>query len=153
MWKVFQADKSGDPVDIRVGLKDKPTLITEGLKTLDAHWRSSAITTAITTTVVEAIPNESILLTDLIIILSKKVAGGTIVVRFYDGTNTEVLFTLDAATDSFQFSHVFQGGLKGWKDADLQVVTDQATTVSVMVGYVHVSSKGTLNYAVWNAER
>jgi len=153
MWKVFQATKAGEPVNIRLGLDDACTVVTEGLKTLDAHWRSSAITTAVTTTVVEAKVNESILLTDIMVILSKKVTAATIIVRFSDGTNAVNMFTLDAGTNPFQFSHAFQGGLRGWKDASLQVVTDDTTTVSVLVGYVHISSEATQSYDVWDSDR
>ena len=153
MWKFFLSNKNGMPVSVRGGLGDSPVLVSESVKVLDAHWKSSAITTAKTTTVVEARPNESILLTDLMIILSQKVTAATIIVQFYDGTNTVVLLTLDAASDSFQFSHAFQGGLRGFKDADLQVVTDNTTTLSVLVGYLHVSPGSTKPYAVWNAER
>jgi len=151
--KVKITDKTGEPLCSEIGLRDYPTLITESVKILDAHWQSSAITTATTTTVVEAIPNESIMLTDLVVILSKKVVASTIIVRFSDGTNTENLFTLDAASTSFQFSHAFQGGVRGWKEADLQVVTDGATTVSVVVGYIHISHKSTKTYLIWNANR
>jgi len=153
MWKFFIADKSGTSLDASLGLSDKPTLITESLKTTEAHWQSADITTATTTVIITANPNESILLTDIIITLSKKVAASTIIVRFSDGTNTVNLFTLDGATDPFQFSHSFQGGIKGWKEANLQVVTNEATTVSVLVGYVHLTSKTTKTYSVWNAER
>ena len=153
MFKHFVADKNGVPLDVHAGLDDHPTRITESLRTLAAHWKAPAITTATTTTAVEAIPNQSIMLTDLIIILSKKVAAATIVVQFSDGTNTEILLTFDAATASFQFDHSFQGGLRGWEDADLQIVTDQATTLTVLVGYVHISTQSTKSYSVWNSER
>ena len=116
MWKFFQADKDGTPVEVVSGISNKPTLVAESLKTLAAHWQSHAITTATTTTAVSVIPNESILLTDIVVILSKKVAASTIIVQFYDGTTTEILFTFDSTIDSFSFSHAFQGGLRGWKD-------------------------------------
>ena len=153
MWKFFQTDKNSIPLCIENGLNECPTPITESLRTLEAHWKASAITTATTTTVVAANAGESILLTDIIIVLSKKVVGATIIVRFSDGTNTINMFTLDAATAGFQFSHSFAGGLRGWENASLQVVTDDATTVSVMVGYVHISAKSTKSYSLWNAER
>ena len=153
MWKFFQSNSSGVPLCVEKGLSQCPTLITESIRTLNAHWRSSAITTATTTTIVESIPDESILLTDLVVILSKKVASATIIARFYDGTNTANLFTFDAETDAFQFSHAFQGGLRGWKEADFQIVTNDVTTVSVLVGYVHIKSESTKDYSIWNAER
>ena len=153
MFKHYLANKNGTPLDVHDGLDDHPVLIAESRRVLNAHWKSSAITTATTTTVVSTKPNESILLTDLIIVLSKKVAASTIVAQFSDGTNTANLFTLDSTVDSFQFAHAFQGGLRGWKDADFQIVTNEATTLSVLVGYVHISSKSTKAYAVWDDER
>ena len=153
MWKFFQANKNGIPLDICQGLRDAPTPIVESAKTVSAHWKSVSPTTATTTVVAEPPPNESLLLTDLIVILSKKVASATIIIRFADGTNTENLFTFDAATDSFQFEHAFQGGMKAWKDAALQVVTDQATTVTVFAGYLYISPVGTDTYSVWNSKR
>ena len=153
MWKFYVADKAGAPIDVRCGLDECQTLITEGLRTLAAHWKSPSITTATTTTVVEAKPNQSIMLTDLVVILSKKVAGATVIVRFSDGTNTEIMLTFDAATANFEFTHAFTGGLRGWKDADFQIVTNQATTLAVIVGYVHISTESTKAYDVWDAER
>ena len=153
MWKFFQANKNGTPLEICNGLGDNPTLVTESGKTINAHWKSVDITTATTTTVVEVIPNESILLTDLVVILTKKVAASTIIPRFSDGTITVNLLTFEGENDAIHFSHAFQGGLRGWKDADFQIVTNAATTVAVLVGYVHVSADSTKTYSVWNAER
>ena len=153
MWKNLLANESGTPLDVHIGLDDHYTLMTESHRVLKAQWKSSAITTATTTTVVEVKPSQSILLTDIIIVLSKKVASATVIPRFYDGTNTVNLFTLDATINPFQFSHAFQGGLRGWKDADFQIVTNQATTLSVLVGYVHLSTNATKAYDIWNAKR
>jgi hypothetical protein len=153
MYKQIISDSNGTPVNIQTGIDGKRCLVTDGSRVLNAHWQSANITTATTTTIVEANPTESVMLTDLVVILSKKVAAATIVARFSDGTNTVDLFTFDAATASFQFSHAFQGGLRGWKDADFQIVTDDATIVGLLVGYVHVSPDETKSYSVWNAER
>ena len=108
MWKFFQANKSGDPLEICNGLCDNPTLVTESGKTINAHWKSSDITTATTTTVIEVPPNQSILLTDLVVILTKKVASSTIIPRFSDGTNTVNLLTFEGENDAIHFSHAFQ---------------------------------------------
>jgi len=153
MFKYFLVNKAGTPLDVQVGLADHQTLMVESHRVLDAHWKSSPITTATTTTIITSRPNESVMLTDLVVILSKKVAASTIVVRFNDGTNTAILFTFDSTVDSFFFSHAFQGGIRSWKNANFQIVTDQATTVTVFVGYVHISEDATKSYAVWNAER
>ncbi len=153
MFKQYLANKSGVPLNVQTGVDGNPTLVTDGSRVLAAHWQSASITTGTTTTIVAAKPNESILLTDLVLILSKKVASATIALNFSDGTNSVTLFTFDAATASFQFSHAFQGGLRGWKNADFKVVTSHNTTVGVLVGYVHVASEQTKSYSVWNADR
>ncbi len=153
MFKHYLANSAGTPLNVQTGVDGKQFLVTDGSRVLGAHWQSEAITTTTTTTIIEAIPDESIMLTDLVVILSKKVADATIIVRFYDGTNTEILFTFDGAFASFQFSHAFQGGLRGWKDADFQIVTNKNTTVGVLVGYVHIATAQTKEYSIWNAER
>ncbi len=153
MLKYYLADSDGIPLNVQTGVDGSRCLITDGARVLDAHWQSEEITTATTTTIIETRPNESILLTDLIITLSKKIASATIIPCFDDLTNTVNLFTFDASTSPFQFSHAFQGGLRGWKDGDFKVVTSHNTTVSLLVGYVHVAPQQTKPYGVWNADR
>ena len=154
MLKLVAADKSGIPLDVHAGLDDHPTRITESLKTLDAHWRASAITTATTTIVVPARAGASLMMTDIVVILTKKVTAATIVVSWECSGGYKVpMFSLDAGTASFQFSHAFQGGMKGWKDADIVVITNDTTTLSVLVGYVHISTESTQSYSEWNSER
>jgi len=151
---VLQNDDSKS-LNVQTGLDDNPTLVTEGMRVLASHWKSIVYTgVAATTEVIAARPNEAIGITDLIIILAKKVTSLTVIPRFSDGTNTVNLVTFDGATDSFSFSHAFQALIRGWKEANFQVVTDEDSPIlSVMVGYVHISPEATLPYAVWNAER
>lgn len=153
MIKLYVADKNGEPLNVQTGVDGNQCLITDGARVLDAQWQAHSITTATTTTIAEAKPNQSIMLTDLVIILSKKVAASTIVPRFSDGTNTIDFATFDSSVDSFYFTYAFTGGVRGWKDADFQIVTDEATTISIILGYVHISSEQTKNYGVWNEAR
>ena len=154
MWKFFQSDKNGTPLNIQTGIDGNPTLITDGIRALNAQWKTTALATAVTGQhLVDAKPNGSIMLTDLIVILSKKVTAATISFSFDSGTYRADLLAFDAGTNPFQFSHSFQGGLRTWKDANLLITTNDATTVSVLVGYVHISPVQTKPYGVWNAER
>lgn len=153
MLKQILANTAGIPLNVQTGVDGNECLITDGSRVLAAHWQAVEITTATTTTVIKVKPNESILLTDLIIVLSKKVIGATIIPCFTDGTNIINLFTFDAAINPFQFSHAFQGGMRGWKDAEFQIITSHNTTVSALVGYVHVAPKQTKSYSIWSAER
>ena len=153
MLKHYLVDKNGMPLNVQTGVDGNRCLVTEGSRVLDAHWQSAAITTAVTTVMVTAKPDESIMLTDLVLVLSKKVASATIMVNFSDGTETINLFRFDANVDSFYFNHAFTGGLRGWKDANFDIITDEATTVSVLVGYVHISTEQTKTFSEWDAER
>ena len=153
MNKVYLANKDGVSVEIRPGINDSPVLIAESLRILAGHWQTQSITTATTTTIISTRPNEAVMLTDIVVILSKKVASATIIVRFSDGVNTINLMTLDAATAAFNFSHPFQGGIRGWKDANFQVVTSHNTTVAVLAGYTNITSRAAQAFGLWNAER
>ena len=154
MNKIILANVDGSPLDVWTGIKDGPVLVTEGLRTLDCHWQSGVNDAAETTTIVSTKPNQSLLLTDIIVTSSKKVASSTITLRFFDGTNTETLMVIEGAEAPVEFAHTFQGGVRGWKDADFQVVTNQAAMYSVtFVGYVHLSPDLTQSYTVWNKKR
>ena len=154
MLKQFLARFDGTPLLTALGLNDKPVLIVEGFRTIACHWSTGINDAAETTTVVEANPGESLLLTDIIVTSSKKVASSTITIRFSDGTNTENMMVIDGSEDVVEFNHSFLGGVRGWKDADLQVVTNQAAMYAItFVGYLHISPESTKSYGVWNAER
>jgi len=118
---------------VQRGLNDEPTFITESLRTIAAHWKVGTNDADEIITIVETRPSQAILLTDIIITSSKKVANSTVVVRFYDGTNMEI----EGVSAPVEFSHSFVGGVKGWKDANFQVVTNQAAMlVRTFVGYI-----------------
>jgi len=154
MLKQILAAAGGKALNTMLGIDGIQTLVAESITKLNAHWQTAVITINTTTTIVAVRPQESIMLTDLIITSSKKVAGLDITAQFYDGTNTVVMMGVEGATAPVNFGHAFAGGLRGWKDADFQIVTDvTAGNVTVMVGYVRISPKFTLDYSVWDAER
>ena len=141
-------------INIQPGIGGDSTLISESAIKLHTHWKSAVNDAAETIEVVAAKSSQSVLITDIILTSSKKVASSTITLQFDDGTNTEVLFVMEGASAPIEFSHAFAGGIKGWKDADLQVVTDQAAMYIVtLIGYVHISEVLTETYDTWNAGR
>jgi hypothetical protein len=144
---------TGQILDRQMGFSGKPTLITENLRGLNALWQTGISTGAVTNALITPLPNTSILLTDIIITSTKKVALSTIIVQFNDGSNTKLLMEIEAATAPVQFSHAFVGGVTGWKDAALQIVTNQAAmNVTVMIGYVKISKILTKTYDEWLIE-
>lgn len=153
--KVFLASsQSGQTLNYEPGFTGECTLVTESLTQLNAKWRSSINSAAETIDAVTPEADESIFITDVVLTSSKKVANSTIILQFYDGTNTEKIMEIEGESAPVEFSHAFAGGLSGWKDAILQVITDQAAMyVVTLVGYVKVSKNLTKTYSEWNAER
>lgn len=154
MFKHVIADKNGTPIDVQPGINGKPTIITESLRTLNCHWAVVTNTGIETKTVVTVRPNESIMITDIIITSSKKVTDATIIPLFDDGTNSVDLMTIEAGLAAVEFNHAFTGGIRGWKNADFKITTNKAAlNVETLVAYVRISETLTLTYDVWNAER
>jgi len=154
MFKYFLADKSGVPLDVQPGIHGEPTIVTESVRTLSCHWAVATNSGIETITAVEVRPNESIMITDLIITSSKKVTDATIIPLFDDGTNSIDLITIEAGLVAVEFSHAFTGGIRGWKDADFKITTNKAAmNVETLVAYVRISSDLTLTYSEWNANR
>ena len=153
--KVFLTNPQTDQVlDCEPGFTGECTLVVESRIRLDAKWKSGINNAAETIDIVTPKPNESIFITDLLITSSKKVANSTIVLQFYDGTNTEKIMEIEGETAPVEFSHAFAGGLPGWKDAILQVITDQAAMyVVTLVAYIKVSEDLTKTYSEWSADR
>jgi hypothetical protein len=146
--------RNGMSLDSQYGFTDQSTLIAESLARLNSRWKTGVNDAAETIDIVVPAPNESVFITDIMITSSKKVASSTIVLQFYDGTNTEQIMEIEGASAPVEFSHAFAGGLCGWKDAKLQVVTDQAAMyVVTLVCYVRVATKLTKTYAEWSADR
>lgn len=153
--KVFLANSQDNQVlDCKPGFAGKCTLVAESLTQLNSRWRSGINDAAETIDIVTPLPNESILITDIVLTSSKKVAASTIVLQLHDGTNTEQIMEIEGASAPVEFSHAFAGGLSGWKDAIFQVVTNQAAMyVVTLIAYIRVSESLTKSYNEWSTDR
>jgi|LGOV01.1.fsa_nt_gb hypothetical protein len=153
--KVYLSNPQSDQVlDCGPGFTGRCTLVAESLVRLDSKWQSGINNAAETVNVVTPDTNGSIFITDILVTSSKKVANSTIILQFYDGTNTEKIMEIEGVSAPVEFSHAFAGGLSGWKGAALQVITDQiAMYVVTLVGYIKVSKDLTKTYSEWNADR
>jgi hypothetical protein len=151
---VLYCSEEGKVLFTRKGIDGNLVLISEGLRGLSAKWYTGVNTGVETKALATPLSDTSILLTDLIITSTKKVALSTVVVQFSDGVNTKILMEIEAASAPVQFSHAFVGGLTGWKDAVLQIVTNQAAmNVTTMIGYVKISEALTKTYNEWDIGR
>lgn len=126
-------------------------LLAESTADLYAGWKHSKIITQTTTTLVSAGQGGAIVLTDIIINVDRT-NSLTLVVRFGDGTNNEILFEPDVNNLQFNESFSPKGRVGGWVNADLQAVTGGANGVtSITVIYYHIPLGDT--YEDWASKR
>jgi hypothetical protein len=111
-------------------------------------FKTATRSTAGTTTICSPAGDGSIVLTDLIASGQKK--AGTLIVQFYDGTNTEIVCTFYLTDAPLAFAIPFNGRWQGWQSAYLDMVTDIVADVTVTVGYYKVSKENSLKYDEWN---
>ncbi len=134
-----------------VGKSMGQILVTESQARIHGVWRTSKITTQTTTTLVQAVNGGAIILTDIIVNVDRTNLL-TLVIRFGDGTNNEVLFEPDVSNLQFNQSFSPAGRFGGWKDADLQAVTGGADGLtSITIGYYHIT--GADAFEDWNSKR
>jgi hypothetical protein len=92
----------------------------------------------------------SLLLTDLIVSSSRQ-AGGSVTLRFTDGTDTENIAVFDSANAPVSVGLSLAGRWQGWADARLEVVVaGGAANATVAVGYCKVPASNTLQYNEWS---
>ena len=91
-------------------------------------------------------------ITDLIISGDEK-AGGSVVVRWNDGTNTAIVHTIYVASRAATITMHFIGRVEGWKAAYLETaVLGDSFDANVTAIYIKHMKTGK-TYAKWNSER
>ena len=128
-------------------------LCVTNFETLNARFKSATHSTATTTIISQPSSGGSISLTDLIVTAERRAAGGSLTLRFTDGTNTINIAVASVTDAPVAFALGFSGKWQGWLNARLEMVTDQAFPVTVSVGYLKVAPQHTLLYAAWDAQR
>lgn len=142
--------KTGKSLGIKQGLNGNLVLITESEKTLDGVWNSEEIADADSVDVAKPNTDGSLMIRDIVVTSAKKVANSTVEIRVTDDTNIKHLFSIEAATIALQFRHNFPDGLKLWKNAKIQIITDQAgMAVDALVSYVKIKKESTLTFDEW----
>lgn len=116
-----------------------------------SYFKTATRATAGTTVIVQPRSGDAIALTDLVIAAGKKDA--TLVIRFTDGTNTVNILSMPLVDTTIVLAIPFQGRWMGWRDARIEMVTDDIFDATVTCGYLRVDSKHTLSYAEWDAAR
>lgn len=153
----IQDETSGDEPHVYNWFGPTPSLSKAGLafsvinpKEIWTEFSAAARSSAGTTVIATAPAKGSLILTDLII-GTDKVNNATIAVRFNDGTRSVNLFSGVATDAPINFSVTFGGRVRGWADANLELVTAGALEANVTA--VYYKSTGALEYDVWDYNR
>jgi hypothetical protein len=119
----------------------------------EAHGVFKHVQATVASTTEITAPNigDAIIITSILMRARKRAGGGTVTLQFSDGVNTEVVFAADVTNDAVTLSFAPPGGWRAWKDAAMQVVTDQDFIVDITVGYAKVPTAD--EFAVWDAKR
>lgn len=88
---------------------------------------------------------------DMVLTAEKK-QGGSILVRFNDGSDTDNVLGGSTDDSSINMSMSFNGKVQGWKNAYLEYTVVGAWIGAILVTYVHHIKAGK-TYSKWNAER
>lgn len=128
-----------------------PVFATHG--ELNGHFKSLTFTAAGTTALVTPPAGSAMVLTDFIV-SAEKVAAGTVIFRFTDGTNEVDIMagiTVDAPVN-LAFSP--RGRWRGWKDARVDIVTTGSNIDgTVSMGYYFIKGTEVLDFVEWDALR
>ena len=113
-------------------------------------FKTLVFTASGTTTLVTPNDNGSLILTDLII-TGDKVNGGSIEVKFINGTHEDTIIKPVVTDAPVAINIPFSGRFQGWRDARIDVVVTGNVAGSVVVGYIK-APRG-LPYNEWDALR
>jgi len=137
--------------DIRHAVHEGERVLTVA-SPISSHstFKSVAFNGAGTTTLVSPNAAGSLILADLVV-TGDKVNGGSVEVRWTDGTDTAIILK-PIVTDAPVYIHMpFVGRVQGWQDARIDVIVTNAVIGSVLATYAKVP-KG-LPFAEWDELR
>lgn len=150
---ILYDSESGKALKTDVDVEGCKILAVETISKLKALWKTGNNAGAASIDLIAPPANESLMVTDLIITSGRQVPNSTVTVQFTDGTRTEVLMILNNA-EVVKFNHGFEGGIRAWKDAKIQIITDTANQlISSFCAYVKISPAFTKSFDEWDAER
>ena len=142
---------TGHDLHIATTVLGHRTLVVATAAEIHSLFKARSETAAGTFELVAAKPNESIVITD-ILVSAKKFATGTLTLSFKDAdANEEVIFAPDVSSDVVNVNIQLAGGWQGWMGGALQAVSVNNFDFTITVGYYRVP--GGLSFADWDGRR
>ena len=125
-------------------------LVTTGYFETHGVFKTAQITTATTTDIASPSLGGYLIVTN-ILLSAEKQNGGTVIVEFDDGVNTEILYSAVLTNSAVNISVSIPHGWRGWENASVKVVSNSVSPTSITIGYVKLI--GGDAYAAWDARR
>ncbi len=144
--------KTGISLHTNQGLTSEPILIVGTFGEQHGTYAAVTRTGAGTTTIIAAHGSDAIVLTDLIL-TSDKVQSATITINITDGVNTVVVIGAEVTDAPCNIAIPFAGRWMSWQGARVDMVTVNAVSATLALGYYRVPEDKALPFAAWNALR
>ena len=128
----------------------EPVLVTENLHRIHGTFAAQSRSTGGTTILAAPEIDQEIVLTDLIV-STDRVASSTLVIHWTDDAETIVIYSGNANDAPINFAIAFAGRWAGWKNARIEMVTNNTLKANIAVGYYKLPEG--LTFAQWDAIR
>ena len=131
-----------------------PILVTTSFGAANGHFKAETLIAAGTVVIIEPLPGDGIVLTDLIL-TTDKTSGATAQVVITDGTNSIILISADMTNAPVILAIPFRGLWQGWRSArvELTIAGGINPTATLAIGYYHTLRKNTLQFTDWDERR
>ena len=146
------ASASGKELHTHEGYDGEPVLITATHGSYIGHFNTVTRSSQGTTTIVSAQSDDAIVLTDLIL-TTDKVAGASATVIITDGANSETLIAAKLNDAPCNVAISFAGHWQTWRACYIDLITINAVTATVALGYYRIPWDKAMAYGEWNALR
>lgn len=149
---ILIAGRDGKEIQSYDGYDSDPVIVTTTYGAHRGNFVAETRSSAGTTAVIDASGNDGIVLTDLIL-TTDKVQSATVTVNITDGVNTVAVVATDVSDAPCNIAIAFAGHWQTWQGARVDLVTVNAVTTTLALGYFRILEDTTLSYAAWNALR
>lgn len=129
-------------------------IIVEDHARVATQFKSLAFTDAATATLVTPPKGTAMVMTDFTV-SAEKLTGGSVSLRFTDGTDTVIIFTAIVTDAPVNLTFSPAGRWRGWRDARMEIVSvGNNIDGAVSMGYYFIRGEaGVLSFADWDALR
>ena len=149
---ILTTGRNGNELQTYDGYDGAPVLVTTTHGAQHGSFVAATREAAGTTAVIAAQADDAIVLTDLIL-TTDKVQNATATVNITDGVNTVKLIAANLTDAPCNIAISFAGHWQSWRAARVDLVTVNAVTATLALGYFRIPWDTAMAYGEWDAQR